>query len=417
MEVVNLRLWVRPVYVFVRAGGLPASKAQLRVAFMPPAELAVDTRQLADLLADVLGKVVVLEPLRNVVALKDELAATHSSQYDAVVLYGDEPSSLIDGFLSAFTGAGPLLHVEASGAPAARRMHTGSTHVADFRYAMLDYPFDTFYNKFPVSESKQSAGATVALPVTQTLPYSGIPLPLLLSNGRAMLSAPCWNALRGAIGDGALAEVAGASGRPASEGQSGLRRELLTYALLAARGQGKPDERLEEILRGLALAGELQIARGEQAARLVEGKAGVNQTFNGAHEEIDQILKQRRVSSALGVREAFSGSPPDLMQRARSKLYGSTDLTPQSLRAAWSELLAAVQGNPQPARFKPGNGLTKEVDYNPYLDLAHSWATGLLDSRTAWLERPGNVDSSGFRLASVVLSVEGASPWEETVAE
>jgi hypothetical protein len=418
--VVNLRLWVRPVYVFVRPGGIPAGTAALRVAFMPPSDLTVDTRKLADLLADVLGRPgVILDPFRNEVALKEELAAPQGSQYDAVVLYGEEPSPLIDRFLSAFAGGTPHLQVETSASsntPSAGHMQKGSRRAADFRYAMLDYPSDTFYNKLPLSANTQSSGATVALPVRQDLSYVGLSLPLLLSNGRSKLSAPCWNALRGAIGDGALAEVAGSSGQP-NEAQSGLRRELLTYALLAARGQGNPDARLEEILRGLALAGELQITRGEQAALLVEGKAGVNQTFKGAHKEIDEILKQKQISSALGVREEFSGSPPDLMQRARTKLYQRSPPTQENLLAAWSELLAAVQRNPQPAHFKPGNGLTKETDYNPYLDLANSWATGLLASRTARLDVPGHGNPSEFRMVSVALSVESGGSWEEKAPE
>jgi hypothetical protein len=101
------------------------------------------------------------------------------------------------------------------------------------------------------------------------------------------------------------------------------------------------------------------------------------------------------------LRAEFSGDPVGLQEGARKTLDTTGLPTERGLQLAWGQLLAAVRSRPIPAHYAAGNGLTKAVAYNPYLDLAHSWAT----------RRPRSADHrspADFRFAALLLAVEDA---------
>jgi hypothetical protein len=414
-EILNVSMWVRPVYVFVRAGGLPADGRVLRAASMPPTDGQVDVRKLGELLADVLGKTVVLEPLRNAKALMEEITASHGSQYGAVVLYGREPSLVIDNFLESFRhGPLPYLRVESvrAAADTPRTPNRLEESRRGFPYTFLNYPDDVFYRKLPVAKGDGGAALTLAVPGNlDGWTSARSALPLVLSDGGSTKEIPprCQaairTAIRTAIGDAALA-VAGHLGARSVAGPDVIMRDLLMYALLSFRGPKRPDLQLEEVLRGLAVAGDLEIRADSRAARSVQDAVG--HRFSEAHSEI----KDRAAQAGMPVRQVFSGSAPELMQRAKSKLYGSVPPDNVSLTAAWGELLAAVRGEPTPGRYKAGNGLTKDTNYNPYLHLAYSWAQRRPATRTAQLDEPAGRPDSEFQLAAVALAVELLPPAE-----
>jgi hypothetical protein len=227
----------------------------------------------------------------------------------------------------------------------------------------------------------------------------------LLTDGRPRkqgegLTAPCWGVLRRVIGDAALAAARRLD--PGSRETDALaERELLMFALLSTRGEERLDRRLEEILRGLSLAGDLVIRGNTEGARTVQ--AMVKQSFEAAHETIVAQVSQMKTPFRDTLRGEFSGDPLGLQADAR-KVLDTTGLpTERGLQVAWGQLLAAVKRRPTPARYAGGNGLTKVVAYNPYLDLAHSWAT----------RRPQSADNrppADFRFAALFLTVEDGPP-------
>jgi hypothetical protein len=129
---------------------------------MAPPDLSVDQRLLEALLADVLGKQLVLEPLKNVKSLKEELTGL-GSRFDAVVLYGREPSPLIDSFLRVYPEKNHLLRmrVEDLGKRTPRRIEVSRTGL---RYTLLEYPADTFYGNVPWPSRRRRSRFTVVCP-------------------------------------------------------------------------------------------------------------------------------------------------------------------------------------------------------------------------------------------------------------
>jgi hypothetical protein len=427
-ELLNARMLVLPLYVFVRETIRTSTNATRRVALVVPRELRLPKPdRLRELLEPVLGGArIELVDLGHPALLAEELAS-EQSQFDAVALFGDEPSTPFEQFLDRYRTAQastaqarserlPLLLVERK----RRQVHVLQESSSQIEYALLEYPADSFY-RFSLTESGHDAESHVTTglgrrDVTRDLGRAS--MPFLLTDSRAKVAQGtlppcCEETLKQAIGDAALLSAqrlprhgasrdAGVVTRKAYRAsRAALEHALLLYAYLASRHPGDRVRSQEETLRGLVLAAHLAVRGQRASARRVQEV--VDARFKDGGEA---LLAKLGMKLDRDVRKSFSCDAVGLAEEARRTLVEEEVTNIGRLKKARERLIRALASDPMPAAHKPGCGLTQVSDYNPYLFLAQIVAL----QRLLRLAQGVETEAVELRLAAVmplaVASVE-----------
>jgi hypothetical protein len=361
------------------------------------------------------GRAVELVDVGHPALLAEELvAAPAQSRFDAVALFGDEPSTPFEQFLGRYDGlqpaeagarSGPLLLLTASRPGAVHVLQESSSQLT---HGQLEYPADSFY-RFRVAGPPTSASETQATPALGRLEVARVEgmarVPFLLSNARSQvargaLPACCAVKLQEALGDAALisAELlprvaplrSPRAGKAAVGERRALEHALLLYAFLASRSERPGSSGREESLRGLVLAAHLAL-RGEQAASR-RAQDAVQLRFTDRR----QLLARLGVDPSGGdVRQRFSCDAVGLAEEARRELADERGSSADRLRRVRERLIRALAADSVPAAYKPGCGLIQVADYNPYLHLAH--VSALQRTLTA-----SNLVPDDLRLAAII---------------
>jgi hypothetical protein len=392
-ELANARLLSLPLYVFVRDEGRPAASGMpKRIALVVPRDHRLENPdRLRDLLSAIVGGGrVELSDIGHPALLAEELAAPRAqSQFDAVALFGDEPSSVFEQFLDRYESLQPSLGPAALGPllllPESR---PGPVHVlqessSQLAHVLLEYPADSFY-RFRLAEAGRTPDSRLNPAVGHLELVRGMgraSIPFLLTNARAQVARTalkpcCAEKLRQALGDAALLsaeglprlepvpKAAGSAKRAAAE-RTALEHALLLYAFLASRSEAPGERSREETLRGLVLAAHLAL-RGEDAPSR-RAQEAVQVRF----KDHRQLLARLGVQPGGGdVRQSFSCDAVGLADEARRVLAEGRVSSAERLRRVRERLIRALAADTIPAVHKPGCGLTQVADYNPYLYLA-----------------------------------------------
>jgi hypothetical protein len=417
-ELANARMLSLPLYVFVRdVTTRMAGAAARRIALAVPRDHRLENlERLRELLATVVGRDVELTDLGHPALLAEELAAPPAeSRFDAVALFGDEPSAAFEQFLDRYqrlqvapAPAGPLLLLpDAAPGP----VHLLQESRSQLAHGVLEYPTDSFY-RFRQAAAAPRPGLTPAvghLELGTRLGPAGIPFLLTNARGqvaRGALPPCCAEQVRLALGDAALlsaeslprGERTPDRAKAAGSESAALQHALLLYAFLASRSDGGGDRSPEETLRALVLAANLSL-RGE-AASARRAQQAVQLRF----EDRQQLLARLGIDTRGGdVRQRFSCDAVGLADEARRVMSEGRVSSAERLRRVRERLIRALAADTVPAAHKPGCGMTQVADYNPYLYLAQ--VSALQKTLTA-----RNLLPEGVRLAAVVPAVLGFSP-------
>jgi hypothetical protein len=399
LELLNARMLAVPLYLFVRQPP-PVAHSEWQIGIASPKEYRLpNLARVGEVLAPLLGaNRVAITDLRHPAILAEELDAPQS-RFDAVALFGEEPSGIFEQFLDRYLA----LRARVASPPTApsvllykARPHTLDQSASQLEHGVLGYPSDLFYHfdRAGIGDGETVTTGLARLPMLGPAVRNGLPFLLCDAReqtARGTLSPCCWKKLRQALGDAALVS-ARALPREPEAGRLALEHALLLDAYLATRtsSRGKGSE---EILRGLVLAAHLAVHGEEAPARRAQEDVGTR--FD---EGSRQLLAKLGLSARSEPRQRFSCDAVQLAAEARQEMAAGTFDVTQRLQHLRDRLVRALLSDPQPAAHKPGCGLTQVVDYNPYLDLAQLGAI----ERGA---RTAVVATAPFRLAAVMTTL------------
>jgi hypothetical protein len=399
LELLNARMLAVPLYVFVRRAP-PADRSQWQIAVAAPKEYRLaNLGRLREVLAPRLGtEHVVITELPHPALLAEELDAPQS-RFDAVALFGEEPSDIFERFLDRYLAL--RQRVSSPPSPPSVLLWKAGPRVlvqspSQIEHAPLASPADLFYRFGDSAGDDKVTTGLGRLPMLGPAARNG--LPFLLSNVRRRVAdgtLPACGAqkLRRILGDAALVGAHRLRTAKAPDAaQLALEHALLLDAYLATRTTTK-NKGGDEIVRGLALAAHLTVHGDEAPARRAQDDVGARFDEGGR-----RLLAKLGLDVHADTRQSFSCDAVQLAAEARKEVAsGGADLV-QRLQHLRDRLVRALLSDPQPAAHKPGCGLTQVVDYDPYLDLAELGA--IEHGRVAAI-----ADGGAFRLAAVVTTV------------
>lgn len=386
-EVINARMLALPLYIFAR--NAPRSRPRepnsvARVAIASPKDYRLPSMdRIRELLEPVLNSDrVELKNLEGPEYLAEDLVAPTPS-FDAVALFGEEPSWTFERFLKRYEGlAGsksePELLTEEQGK---RDAHVMRQTRAQLKYVLLEYPRDSVY-AFPAAGVSGAPSGRVTVGLSRgalggVVEEPGIPF-LLTDAGAKLKSGSlrlcCWQALRRALADAALASLRGldawaGAGAPAGPQEKArleaLKQVLLVDAFLGSRAEDGKARSRDETARGRALLAYFELAGYESTARRVQDSTNLRPSDDGR-----RVLAELGLQPQVDARLLLSCDTIQRFSSAQQALNEKRNLSVVDLRRIRDGLVAAIAASPTPASHKPGCGMTQVANYNPYLPLA-----------------------------------------------